>query len=905
MSRIIYKNNPAFSSEDDLVNSFKVRLTDLDLILRTIKENRDSSNQHMLIMAPRGMGKTMLVLRTAAAVRKDMELSACWYPLVFSEESYTVGTAGEFWHKALFHLGKQTGAERWKHMHEQMKREMDDKRLYDRALAGLMDFSDEQGKRILVIVENLNMLLGEQISPEGSWSIRHTLQTEPRIMLLATATANFDEIENSGKAMFDLFDIHKLEPLDTNESRVLWCNITGREIDEQRIRPFQILTGGNPRLISIISSFAADSSFRELMKDLTLLIDDHTSYFKSNIEGLPPLERKVFVSLANIWEPATSRSVSREARIDINKTSSLLNRLVSKGAVMVAKEEKRKKSYQVAERLYNIYHLMRVCGDPSSRVRIFVDFMIHCYESRELAGKIATLSAEACDLDPIDRIYHVEVVKQCFQLVKKDEGELILSYTAQEFLDLPDVQKELRPVIKGYRPEYSDEIKEYSVDLLRIKLEESPDDESLWRELGIYHHKLEQFQEAEKAYRKATEINSNYFWAWLGLGMLLHFNLKRYEEAEESYRKAIKIDPMNARVWISLAFLLENDPERYEEAERAYRKALEIEPHHENAWYRLGMVLEDRLERHDDAEKAFRKAVEIDPGNARAWYKLGFILLQYLNRFDEAEEALRKSIEIDPKNVLTLICLGVVLAKNKESFNEAEQVLKHATELAPEMSDVWSILGCFLHRFVNRYAEAELTYHKALKIDGRNRNAWEGLIELSIQHEGSHDKVLERVANYFDAVKKDPDSLIKVCKIIFENNYKPGFTEAEEWARDAIEKIPGSPDYLQTLASILGARMKWDEALKVESGAIKDPDFVKNNFKWVIPFFINAAAAGFAEEGLIRLQKSESAKLVEPLVVALQMMAGEDFNAPQEVVEVATDIVKITKKIQGKGESEN
>jgi hypothetical protein len=50
-------------------------------------------------------------------------------------------------------------------------------------------------------------------------------------------------------------------------------------------------------------------------------------YFKANVDALPPLERRIFVSLAEIWEPALARDVAKRARIDVNKTSAQLTRL--------------------------------------------------------------------------------------------------------------------------------------------------------------------------------------------------------------------------------------------------------------------------------------------------------------------------------------------------------------------------------------------------------------------------------------------------------------------------------------------------------------------------------------------------------------------------------------------------
>ena len=103
------KHNPAFLTDEELAATFVVRHDDLNLIARVVRENTTASNQHVLVIGPRGIGKTMLVRRVAIEVRQDEELRQKWYPLIFAEESYEVGTAGEFWLESLFHLGRQTG----------------------------------------------------------------------------------------------------------------------------------------------------------------------------------------------------------------------------------------------------------------------------------------------------------------------------------------------------------------------------------------------------------------------------------------------------------------------------------------------------------------------------------------------------------------------------------------------------------------------------------------------------------------------------------------------------------------------------------------------------------------------------------------------------------------------------
>jgi len=132
------KYNPGIHGDEELIESFVVRHQALDLVLETLRENTGNSNQHLLIVGPRGSGKTTLVRRVAAEVRRDPTLDALWYPLVFAEESYMVSSPGEFWLEALFHLGDQTRNSRWDSAYQELRTESDEARLRQRALAQLI-----------------------------------------------------------------------------------------------------------------------------------------------------------------------------------------------------------------------------------------------------------------------------------------------------------------------------------------------------------------------------------------------------------------------------------------------------------------------------------------------------------------------------------------------------------------------------------------------------------------------------------------------------------------------------------------------------------------------------------------------------------------------------------------------
>ena len=63
---------------------------------------------------------------------------------------------------------------------------------------------------------------------------------------------------------------------------------------------------------------------------------------------------------------------------------------------------------------------------------------------------------------------------------------------------------------------------------------------------------LGRHKEAEKAYRRAIELDPTYGNPWNNLGILLTLHLGRHEEAEKAYRQAIGLDPTSLAPWNNL-----------------------------------------------------------------------------------------------------------------------------------------------------------------------------------------------------------------------------------------------------------------------------------------------------------------------------------------------------------------
>ena len=413
------KFNPGFLSDDELVESFCVRTSEFESIIETLRENTGNSNHHVIVIGPRGSGKTSLLLRVAIEVRRDPGMSSRIFPITFAEESYEVSTCGEFWLECLSRLADQAPqpdeASDLGRTCRDLRTIQDDRMLADRCLGALLDFSDRASKRLLLAVENLNMMFADMLDPDAGWRLRKTLQTEPRIMLLGSATSRFEEIDCPDRALYDLFRVINLRPLDEQECSALSKAVSGECPESGKVRSLQILTGGSPRLIAIVAPFSAGRPLHELMDDLLELIDEHTEYFKSHLDALASQERRVYLALADLWKPATTREIAERARLGSSTCSAQLKRLISRGVVSDEGGTPRRKQYYLLERMYNIYYLLRRRGSDRV-VQALIRFMAAFYSQSDLLRIDGRIAAEARYADESWRPLYEAALTQLRQL---------------------------------------------------------------------------------------------------------------------------------------------------------------------------------------------------------------------------------------------------------------------------------------------------------------------------------------------------------------------------------------------------------------------------------------------------------------------------------------------------------
>ena len=162
-----------------------------------------------------------------------------------------------------------------------------------------------------------------------------------------------------------------------------------RELTRE-IRPLQILTGGNPRLLVIVAEFGRHRSLRRLlMEELVTLIDEHTEYFRGHLEVLAKTET---AGLRLGDGPVATVERRRNCDACAHGCS---RRIHDAGE---ARRARRRQSWKAAEgsgilrspseRLYSIYYKLRRERDEAAIVENLVTFhgCVFYERIRELDG---------------------------------------------------------------------------------------------------------------------------------------------------------------------------------------------------------------------------------------------------------------------------------------------------------------------------------------------------------------------------------------------------------------------------------------------------------------------------------------------------------------------------------------
>lgn len=803
--------NPGRLSDQEIEQSFITRIPFFELLFKKIiAEKAKSIPQHYLVIGQRGMGKTSLLFRIAAELRKT-PYNNNFIPLSFPEEQYNIDRLSKFWLNCLDALADalDKGKENIELINLDQEigslakqNNIDAKLVYD----VFAKWIDKIGKRPVLLVDNLNLIFAK-ITIEEQHQLRAILISNAAPILVGASATTIDETIQYGAPFYDAFQINYLKKLSFKESLEVLVNlakITGNENFENtiytqkgRLEALYQLTGGTPRTLTMLFPLIQEGFSENIQTDLDALLDVVTPLYKAKFEELAPQLQVVMDAVALHWDPINLEQLRTLTQLDNAQLSPQLKRLVDVGWLQKLDAYKAKGgAYELTERFFNIWYLMRRSSRRQKRELYCLTKFLESFYGKELnsiAQKRINSTCEnhnhiALDLALADAVKDASLQQQ---LKTKSYSTLIeLSINDETVLQnftIPKTEKdkkvnELSLEIQSYIEQKNYTVATEKLEKL-VKLDEQ--NNAGWGTLGdLYSFDKSKSIESEKAYQKALAINENNIHVLNNLGSL-QAHLSKNTEAEESYKKILSIDKNNANAWYNLGHLYQTNLFKYKEAENYYKKAIAVDEKLAFAWNNLGFLYQYHLNRYEEAEVQYRKALTIDVNLAKAWYNLGNLYKINFSKYSEAEGFYKLALNIDEKYADAWYSLGNLYQFNLIKYEEAENAYKKALEIDNKLILAWSCLGLLYHVHLSKYADAEVAYKRGLVINEQDDSTWNRLGNLYQDYLGKYKEAEEA---YKKALVIDKNSQYIYYNLVFLWRDKMGKLEEAKKLFDTIEK---------------------------------------------------------------------------------------------------------------------
>jgi len=391
-------HNPRQLNRETLKAIFTARRGLLDRLVKDLHAKRPT---HELIVGPRGMGKTTLLRRLGIAIEEDPVLAKRLLPLTFPEEQYNVGSLGEFYLNCLDALADYfdkhddpAGAQKLDALVQELRKHPEAE-LVEESEAALVRQAKSMKRQLVLLVDNLSIII-ERLSDKEKWRLREWLsRSEQRPVLIAATVKFISDTADHGQALYEFLHVQELPGCDTDEAAAVLRELAKvfkaprvqdwLEADPARLAVLNRLAGGAPRTLVMLFQLLVQGMDGPIFQELERLLDMATPLYKARFEELPDQAQRVLDALALHWDPATRQDLEQESRIDGNAISSQLSRLARMGVVEeVAIPGQAKTTYQIAERLFNIWYLMRASRRSGHQLFCLVEFLKAFYSQEEL-----------------------------------------------------------------------------------------------------------------------------------------------------------------------------------------------------------------------------------------------------------------------------------------------------------------------------------------------------------------------------------------------------------------------------------------------------------------------------------------------------------------------------------------
>jgi Fe2+ or Zn2+ uptake regulation protein len=399
--------NPNNLTEKELVDRFVIRKKEFEKIFNDIK-NSDMKypEQHYIIEAERGYGKTTLLKRLYFEIKRDSELNERLIPVILPEEQYNIRKLFKLWEVTAEQLEKES--DEFIGLNNEMIKYSKEEDYEDICFKILEQKLKEKNIKLILLIDNTFDIL-KKFKIYEQQKLREILLTSAEIRIIGASSEVLEFTFDYNKPFYDFFKQIKLKGLNFDETVNFFeklgeisnkNNVTEvLKINSGKIEALRRLTGGAPRIMLLLfNAFIGNSGVA--FKELEILIDRVTPLYKHTMDRLSPVQQEIVDVIALSWDAITTKEIAEKIRMQSKEVSAQLNQLEKNGVINKIPVNKKNYMYQIKERFFNIWYLMRFGGEKEKqKVQWLVDFL----ETWCSRGELALQKIDKGDIDAIFR----------------------------------------------------------------------------------------------------------------------------------------------------------------------------------------------------------------------------------------------------------------------------------------------------------------------------------------------------------------------------------------------------------------------------------------------------------------------------------------------------------------------
>ncbi|MCX6582928.1 MAG: FHA domain-containing protein [Candidatus Aminicenantes bacterium] len=420
---LINKYDPRLKKLAELEQTFACGEKILDELAAELKPGKDNqlSRQSWIITGARGAGKSHLLTLLYHRVKNDETLSRYWWPVIFPEELFGVDSLYRLLIQVFEHIFKGDGTSsilpEIKNEFSAIKKiritgNLKQKSQTAHSLAGqlfdlLAKLKSVTNKSFILMWENLQYLLREQLSEDDVKHLRGFMSERQDVfIIIGTALTVFDEISDYGKPFYHFFRLRAMDNLERVEIVDFLLKLAAFRKDEgingrveknrRYIYLYQLLTGGNPRLILFLYELLLGHENLDTYMILEK-ITELTPYFLDKTRDESGQRKLILDTLATGVPAQTAKEIAEGINEDYKSILEQLKRLSAEGwikeisidAVDVRKNEV---FYALRDYFYRIWYKTRTRGIEESDILCMAELVVFLFDRKEIEERLLKLA---------------------------------------------------------------------------------------------------------------------------------------------------------------------------------------------------------------------------------------------------------------------------------------------------------------------------------------------------------------------------------------------------------------------------------------------------------------------------------------------------------------------------------